>query len=118
MNVDVLQVARICHETNRAYCESIGDTSQKPWDEAEPWQRKSAACGVQFKLENPRASPSDQHDAWSTAKLNDGWIFGAVKDPVAKTHPCLVAYSDLPLEQRIKDYLFGAIVSAFVSAES
>ncbi len=61
MNVE--QVARICHETNRAYCESIGDTTQLSWDSAADWQRESAIKGVQFKLDNPDAAPSAQHDA-------------------------------------------------------
>lgn len=28
------QIARVCHEVNRAYCESMGDTSQVPWEDA------------------------------------------------------------------------------------
>ena len=40
----------------------------------------------------------------------DGWVYGIVKDPESKTHPCLVPYQDLPAEQRIKDSLFGLTV--------
>jgi hypothetical protein len=29
------QIARVAYEANRAYCRTIGDDSQKPWDEAE-----------------------------------------------------------------------------------
>jgi hypothetical protein len=35
-----------------------------------------------------------------------------VKDPDAKTHPCILPYHELPLEQRLKDSLFMAIVHA------
>lgn len=115
MNIE--QVAQICHETNRAYCESIGDATQKPWAEAKDWQRESAIKGVQFKLDFPNASPSAQHDAWSADKEAAGWVFGPVKDEGAKTHPCLVPYDQLPVEQRLKDYLFVAIVEAFRKAE-
>lgn len=114
--MNIGQVAMICHETNRAYCASIGDNSQKPWSEAEQWQRDSAVKGVQFKLDHPGAAPSAQHDAWTADKVADGWAFGPVKDAALKTHPCLVPYDALPVEQRLKDYLFVAIVDAFVSA--
>lgn len=116
MNIN--QVARICHETNRAYCISIGDMSQKPWDEAESWQQKSAIAGVEFALANPDVPASAQHDAWLVEKIRDGWSFGFIKDPVKKTHPCFVPYDELPTEQKVKDYLFKAVVSAFMQAEN
>lgn len=108
----VEQIARVCHETNRAYCQSIGDNSQKSWEEAEQWQRDSAIKGVQYKLDNSNAGPSDQHEAWVHDKVNDGWQYGDVKDANKKTHPCLVPYDELPIEQRRKDYLFQGIVNA------
>lgn len=110
MNIE--NIARVCHEANRALCETQGDTSQKPWGEAEDWQRESTIKGVQFAIDNPEAPASAQHDAWSADKLADGWQYGAVKDPVAKTHPCLVPYSQLPVEQQAKDHLFRGIVGS------
>ncbi|MET0604283.1 MAG: RyR domain-containing protein [Baekduia sp.] len=104
------QIARVCHEANRAWCEANGDTSQKPWDEADQWQRDSAIEGVTVALDG--ATPAELHQAWCEAKTRDGWIYGEVKDAEAKTHPCLVAYADLPPEQRVKDVLFSAIVGA------
>lgn len=109
---DIHHIARACHEANRAICETFNDHSQKPWAEAEDWQRDSAIKGVQFALDNPDAPPSAQHDAWTADKLAQGWRYGEVKDPAAKTHPCLVPYEDLPAEQRVKDAVFKAIVNA------
>jgi len=103
-------VARICHEVNRAYCEGIGDNSQKFWDEAEEWQRTSAIEGVKFSLLNPDATSEDQHKTWMKDKYLDGWKYGPNKDPEKKEHPCLVAYNTLPKEQRIKDALFQSVV--------
>jgi hypothetical protein len=114
--VNVVQVAKVAHETNRAYCVTIGDGSQKPWSAAEQWQRDSAIKGVQYAIDHPDGPPSAQHDAWTADKLADGWVYGPVKDADAKTHPCLVPYDALPVEQRIKDYLFVAVVAAFVRA--
>lgn len=104
------QIARVCHEANRAWCVIHGDTSQSEWDVAEPWQRQSAIEGVAVALGG--ATPEQQHAAWCEAKTLAGWVHGDVKNSTVRTHPCLVAYADLPAEQREKDHLFVAIVSA------
>ncbi len=115
MNIE--QIARVAHETNRAYCESIGDTSQPTWEDAPEWQRQSAIKGVTFHIDNHTngitPSPSASHDSWLEEKRVDGWKYGTEKDPEKKEHPCYVPYDQLPVEQRLKDYLFGAIVEAF-----
>ena len=110
--LDPVNIARMAHEVNRAYCAGIGDLSQLPWEDASQWQRDSAVIGATFALSADR-TPEEQHDAWVADKLADGWVYGPVKDPVRKEHPCIVAYSDLPQEQRVKDYLFGAVVHTF-----
>lgn len=101
-------IAGVCHEVNRAYCQSIGDESQVNWYDAPDWQIQSAVNGVYFHLTNPDAAPSDSHDNWLAEKQTDGWVYGEVKDVEKKEHPCMVPYSDLPQEQRSKDYLFRA----------
>jgi hypothetical protein len=115
--MDTEKVARLCHEVNRVYCESIGDSSQNTWLWADQWQKDSAVKGVEFILNNPSAPASAVHDSWLEEKRRDGWKYGPVKDPAKKEHPCFVSYDDLPVEQRLKDYLFKAVVWAFVQAE-
>lgn len=105
-----LEIARVCHEANRAYCLSLGDTSQPSWDDAPEWQKNSAIQGVNFCLDNPDAPPSANHENWLEQKRLDGWVYGPVKDPEKKEHPCFMRYDGLPLEQRKKDSLFKAIV--------
>lgn len=109
---EIQQIAKVCHQANKAWCESEGDFTQKDWDEAEQWQRDSAIKGVEFRLANPDAPQSAQHDAWSNDKIADGWVYGEVKDSAAKTHPCLVPFEQLPLFQQKKDKLFQAVVDA------
>lgn len=116
MSAMVEAIARVCHEANRGWCEVHGDTSQRSWTDAEQWQRDSAIAGVRFALENPDAPASAQHDAWSRDKLADGWTYGPVKDAVAKTHPCLVPFDQLPGQQQAKDRLFKAVVAALAVA--
>lgn len=108
--MNVHDIARICHEANRAYCESIGDTSQPSWEKAPDWQRDSAIAGVGFHLANPGAGPDASHESWMRQKVADGWKHGTVKDPEAKTHPCMVPFGDLPVERQAKDHLFRGIV--------
>lgn len=105
-------IARVCHEANRAWCQIHGDNSQLPWDQAPAWQRESAINGVRFSVDNENATPEQQHAAWADAKASEGWSYGPIKDAEAKTHPCLVPYDQLPIEQRQKDALFLAIVRA------
>jgi len=104
-------VARICHEANRAYCQTLGDNSQPPWEEAPAWQRNSAIDGVKFHLNNPFAGPRGSHNNWLKGKKEANWKYGPVKDAEKKEHPCMVPFNELPLEQRAKDYLFVGIVS-------
>lgn len=109
---DVERIARVAHEANRAYCQTLGDDSQPPWDEAPEWQKASARAGVRFHFENPDAPPHASHESWLEQKRRDGWRYGPIKDPEKKEHPCMVPFNDLPLEQQQKDALFSGVVNA------
>ena len=109
----VRQIAKIAHEANRAYCETIGDMSQPLWKDAPDWQRDSAMSGVAFHLRNPDATPADSHENWLADKRADGWKYGPTKNVSLKTHPCMLPYDRLPIEQRVKDALFKSICGVF-----
>lgn len=106
----VVAIAMMCHEINRVYCITIGDKSQKPWDESPDWQKESAIKGVEYHLSNPTSTPADSHKSWLKEKEENGWKYGPVKDPEKKEHPCFVPYEELPEEQRLKDELFLSTV--------
>ncbi len=110
MNVE--RIAEVAHETNRAYCETIGDFSQSSWHNAPNWQKDSAVNGVKFHLSNPNAGCSGSHENWLKEKTEAGWSYGETKDPDKKKHPCFVPYENLPAEQRVKDALFVGVVRA------
>lgn len=105
-------IAMICHEVNRAYCESLGDMSQPSWDQAPAWQKSSAMNGVLLHINHSDAGPDASHVSWMNEKIASGWVYGDKKDPEKKTHPCLVPFASLPREQQAKDFIFRAVVHA------
>lgn len=107
-----VDIARVCHEVNRAYCAALGDASQPPWEDAPQWQRDSALAGVKLHLENPDAGPQASHESWMKEKLAAGWAYGEKKDASKKTHPCILPFSELGTAQQAKDYIFRAVVNA------
>jgi len=106
------EIARVCHEVNRAYCQALGDNSQPAWEDAPDWQKDSALLGVKLHIEHPESGPQASHESWMAQKLADGWAYGRTKDPEAKTHPCIVPFDLLPVDQQAKDYIFRAVVHA------
>ena len=110
VRLSVLQIAIVCHEINRAYCQAMGDDSQPEWKDAPEWQTKSAIEGVRFHIENPDASPAASHESWLAEKEADGWKYGEKKDPEKREHPCCVPFEELPPEQKAKDFLFRQTV--------
>jgi hypothetical protein len=116
MKLTTEDIARITHETNRAYCLAIADASQVSWSDAPAWQRESAMVGVTAVLIGVANTPEEQHENWLEQKRRDGWTYGPVKDADAKTHPCFLPYALLPAEQKAKDHLFRAVVKALLDA--
>jgi len=112
MPIDREHLAQICHAANRAYCAALGDFAQPEWNDAPKWQQDSARKGVDHALDHPLAKPEDSHNSWLAEKQREGWVYGPVKDPVLKQHPCFVPYDQLPVDQQKKDALFLAVVRA------
>ena len=43
------------------------------------------------------------HDVWAARRIADGWTYGEKRDDEKKTHPCLVAYEELPESEKAYD---------------
>ncbi len=112
MLLQVDQIARVCHEANRAYCMTIGDHSQPTWDMAPAWQKSSFVAGVEAALLDPDKTPEDSHVGWLEGKKKAGWKYGPKKAPEKLEHPCMLPYDELSLEQKAKDELFLAVVKS------
>ncbi|NKZ84469.1 hypothetical protein GS982_19910 [Rhodococcus hoagii] len=105
------QIARICHEANRAVQIINRDGRVNPhWPAMSKPMRESAERGV--AKARAGATPEELHAAWCEDKRARGWTFGPEKNERLKTHPCLVPYGELPERERVKDRLFNAIVQA------
>ena len=104
-------IAMVSHEANGVWSENHGDDSQPLWEDAPDWQKESAIQGVAGIRSGRIRVPHESHKSWLAQKESDGWVYGEVKDAEAKTHPCMVPYDDLPLEQRAKDTIFFGIVN-------
>jgi RyR domain len=111
-DIKIENIAKVCHEANRIWCKVNGDNSQKTWEEAEEWQHESSLIQVKYRLENPEGGSDMQHNSWMKEKIENGWVYGEVKNSKAKTHPCIVPFEELPEFQKKKDALFCAIVDA------
>jgi len=118
--LSTLEIARICHEANRALQVALNDPAIpvcRKWEWEDEQIRLSTINGVVFHL-GTDATPRESHENWMRQKLHDGWVYGEVKDPDRKTHPCLVPYDELSPQDRIKDELFSSIVKVFKEASN
>lgn len=109
-------LAAACHSAHYGYAVlALGEPGQ-PWEHAPKWQKDSIRDAIGFwdvecasmredmPLEEKISILSPlSHENWMEYKLDEGWVYGEHKDPVAKTHPCMVPYEDLPHDQKKKD---------------
>lgn len=49
------------------------------------------------------AMAKNVHEIWAQERINQGWTYGEKRDDTLKHHPCLVAYENLPEEEKVYD---------------
>ena len=113
--IDLEAIAKVAHEVIRAWCDFNGDGPLPEWDQAPAWQRDSTLAAVRFCADHPTADDGAMHEQWLEEKRRAGWIYGSVKDPVRKLHPCIVPFGRLSRGQQFKDRLLRTIVTAALS---
>ena len=107
--------AQAGHEANRAFVARMG-IEEPPWEKADDRHKESVIEGVNNIIVR-NFTPEQGHENWRSRKLAEGWTLGEVKDSVKKTHPALVSYGDLPLEQKVKNEMFYDIVRSVYRAQ-
>ncbi len=110
----VARIAEVVHEALRAWKLSAGEESHPHWNEAPEWMRSSTLESVRFRIANPSAPASVEHERWMAERARDGWRRGPEKDETAKTHPMMIPYAELPEDERKKDALIISVVDALI----
>ncbi len=100
------------HEAMRAWQKANGQAPAPPWSRAPKWMKEASVASVTWRINNPNATASAQHDQWMAQKTADGWKFGKTKDAKKKTHPMMTPYRSLPVFEQRKDALVNAVVDA------
>jgi hypothetical protein len=114
-------IAAACHSAWYAYTVLALGEPGEPWTTAPEWQKSSILHAVAFwDALDTDALPFEKvcaasHVAWMKERTRGGWIYGTVKDPEKKTHPCLVPYEELPEAQRKKD---AVVVQTYLALRS
>ena len=49
------------------------------------------------------AMAKNVHEIWAQERINQGWTYGEKRDDMLKQHPYLIAYEDLPEEEKVYD---------------
>jgi ryanodine receptor 2 len=49
------------------------------------------------------AMAKNVHEIWAKERVSQGWTYGEKRDDIKKHHPCLIAYEDLPDEEKVYD---------------
>jgi len=70
--------------------------------EPKPISLEGVEIGTEL-TELVEALARNAHDVWACQRLADGWIWGQERNDSVKTHPCLVAYDDLPDSEKVYD---------------
>lgn len=106
-------IARVIHAANRELQIVQGDPyPSPPWDDAPDYQARQNVASVVAAMADPGRTAEQNHQGWVDRMTADGWRYGPVKDPGAKTHPDLLPFAELPAHEQQKDRLFLAIVRA------
>lgn len=61
--------------------------------------------GTIWALENPNATPEDNHNSWMESKRQQGYVYGEQLSIKNKTHPSMVPFEELSKIEQDKDIM-------------
>ena len=111
--INFRKIAKICHQSLNKISQTFGHLSLPHWDLL-PSYRKEILINRVKDAARLRCRPETFHENWLNSKIDEGWKYGPDYDLERKTDPFIVEYQALPVEQRIMDQVFMAIVTSFV----
>lgn len=94
-------IARSVHNLN-ASIKADHEQEIEFWHELHPdaWQRADTFRQINLLRDNPDMTAQEEHVRWLSARLEDGWQYGAVRNPDKKESPLLVPWEKLPFVNR------------------
>lgn len=103
--------AEFVYEGARLQAMAVGaPVIPEPWHEREESFRDQFLEVIEMMMGDGRkSSPEELHEDWVRAYEEMGWVYGAERDAVAKTHPDMVPYRDLEIREQEKDAVFVAL---------
>lgn len=98
------RIVNTCHQAWKDYMDII----EHAYIQIEPTEdlAQSILSGAYVVVTNPDITPDQIHQEWMDYRAKEGWEYGDVKDPELKTHPNMLPFYELPIEERIKDMVF------------
>lgn len=109
--MDVSQIAEMCHQFWRTHCRIKGLPVEKDWSELNKKEKQTALWGVKHVLENLDITPAGLYLAWRERKKDQGWKPGKVKDKRKKSHPLILDdFENLPDYEKDNYIIFLSIV--------
>jgi hypothetical protein len=108
-------IARIIYSAIKAYSESIGEYCRYPhWDNIPNVIYNNYIASVEWLKLNQFSDASDLHERYCGILKNQGWEYGVEMDLKRKTHPKIMEFHTLPIEQQAKTHLFKEIFDALL----
>jgi hypothetical protein len=110
--LDVDEITKIIYEAIRLEAEWSGRSIvPEPWKKRDKAFRDQMIKVVEKYLKIGKLpTPEEAHNSWVKAYKKMGWKYGKKRDSVLKTHPNMVSFHDLPLDEQQKDAIFLAFV--------
>ena len=68
----------------------------------EPMDTKDVKLGEELE-ELIEKMAKNVHEVWAQTRMNQGWVYGKERNDALKQHPCLVAYEELPENEKQYD---------------
>lgn len=104
--------AKTAHSVVQCVNRKFGCKELPAWEQTLTWYRASMVKHVEYIVYH-NYKPSKIHDKWVKRKIGLGWKYGLVLDKDKKTHPLLISYTGLPVEERMKLDMIKAAVMPF-----
>lgn len=108
--MEIESIAKVCYEADRAVRLEMGG-KREPWNEAKQDVKDEYFENVRYMLANPKAGPTEYHDAWMVKMEAMGWKEGP-KNARNKTIPDMVPFRRLPVLKKARIVLFMSVFNA------